>query len=64
MRRGMWGACAYETESFYVGNPRTQVFHRPKCPLGQKVPRYRRVKWGDRWQALEQGYRPCRRCKP
>jgi micrococcal nuclease len=64
VRRGMWSACSFGEEPFYPGNRRSEIFHRPGCPQGQKVPRKHQVKWESRWPALEQGYRPCRRCKP
>jgi micrococcal nuclease len=63
-RRGMWSACSYREEGSYLGNHRSQVFHRPDCPFAQKIPRGYRATWANRWEALEHGYRPCRRCKP
>lgn len=62
--RGMWGACEVKPEKSYAGNRGTFVFHRPDCPLGRKIAAARRVRFADRWAGLEQGYRPCRRCKP
>jgi micrococcal nuclease len=63
-RSGMWSACSFGVEPFYPGNRSSLIFHRPNCRFGQKMPRGHRVRWENRWQALEQGYRPCRRCKP
>lgn len=62
--QGMWGACAVKPEKSYTGNRGTFVFHRPDCPLGRKIAAARRVSFTDRWAGLEQGYRPCRMCKP
>ncbi len=64
LHRGMWGACSYREESLYIGNRRSEIFHRPGCRSGKKTPRKHRIQWQSRWQALEQGYRPCRRCQP
>lgn len=63
-RRGMWAACNFQEEPAYVGNHYSRIFHRPDCPWGQEIPHRHQVKWATRWQALEQDYRPCRRCKP
>ena len=63
-RSGMWSACSFGVEPSYPGNRSSLIFHRPGCRFGKKMPRRHRVQWESRWQALEQGYRPCRRCKP
>jgi micrococcal nuclease len=63
-RSGMWSACSFGVEPYYAGNRSSLIFHRPGCRFGKKMPRRHRVQWESRWQALEQGYRPCRRCKP
>lgn len=62
--QGMWQACAVKPEKSYIGNGGTFVFHRPECTLGRKIAAAHRVSFTDRWAGLEQGYRPCRMCKP
>jgi micrococcal nuclease len=63
-RRGMWAACTFQEEASYLANRISLIFHRTDCPWAQKT-RYRhRMTWTSRWQALEQGFRPCRQCKP
>ncbi len=63
-RQGMWRACAVKPEPTYFGNRASFVFHRPECALGKKIGHRQRISFGDRWTGLEQGYRPCRHCKP
>lgn len=62
--RGMWGACPVTPAQSYLGNRGTFVLHRLECSLGKKIAAARRVTFGNRWAGLEQGYRPCRLCKP
>lgn len=62
--KGMWGACAVKSAKTYIGNRGSFVFHRPECALGIKIGASGRVNFVDRRAALEQGYRPCRFCKP
>jgi micrococcal nuclease len=63
-RRGMWGACPVKAAESYIGNRKSFVFHRPECPLGKKTAARERISFADRWAGLDQGYRPCRYCKP
>jgi len=62
--KGMWGACPVKSAKTYLGNRGSFVFHRPECALGKKIGAKERVNFADRWAVLEQGYRPCRFCKP
>ena len=63
-RRGMWGGCQVMPAKSYIGNRASYVFHRPECALGKKIAARARNTFADRWAGLEQGYRPCRYCKP
>ncbi len=63
-RQGMWGGCPVMPAKAYIGNRRSFVFHRPECARGKKIAARARNNFADRWVALEQGYRPCRFCKP
>ncbi len=63
-RRGMHGACAVREEKAYVGNRQSFIFHRAACPFGAKTHPAHRVLFSSRWDALMEGFRPCRRCAP
>lgn len=63
-RRGLYGHCPVQEETRYVGNGRSFIFHRPNCPYGAQVHSRHRLKFTSRWEALEKGFRPCRRCRP
>lgn len=46
----------------YIGNVRSYVFHRQTChhlPTAKN-----RTYFDTRAQAIDAGYRPCRKCKP
>ncbi|MGQ9483579.1 MAG: thermonuclease family protein, partial [Desulfosoma sp.] len=60
-RRGLYGYCPVSEETRYVGNARTFIFHRPNCPYGVQVHARHRLEFSSRWEALERGFRPCRR---
>jgi micrococcal nuclease len=62
--RGMWGKCPVKSARSYLGNRESYVFHRPECALGKKTRTSQRFNFASRVAALEQGYRPCRHCKP
>lgn len=63
-RRGMWGACSVSPAPFYLGNRSSFVMHRPDCPLGRSISSCGVLRFKTRLEGLEQGFRPCRRCKP
>lgn len=63
-KAGLWGACRVKPAPFYVGNKRSWVFHRPSCPFGTQTAERNVVRFRSRWDALWEGYRPCRRCRP
>ncbi len=63
-RRGLWGKCGGTPAREYLGNRNTFVLHIPGCCFGQKIDVRNRLGFSSRWEAFEQGYRPCRRCKP
>ena len=54
--RGPWSATGY------VGNPTSEVFHRPDCPSYQ--PTAQSPTFADRGAAEVAGFRPCGICKP
>jgi micrococcal nuclease len=63
-RQGMWGGCQVILAKAYEGNRASFVFHRSECAWGKKIAARARIPFADRWAGLEQGYRPCRYCKP
>ena len=63
-RKGLWGECSVTPAKSCLGNRGSYVFHRPECALGKKIAAESRITFADRWAGLEQGYRPCRYCKP
>jgi micrococcal nuclease len=64
LRTGMWGNCQVKPEAYYNANGRSYIFHRPACQLGKAISQKNLKRFNTRWQALEDAYRPCRRCKP
>jgi hypothetical protein len=63
-RRGMWGQCPVKPSNHYLGNRRSHVFHRPDCTYGRTTGARNRVRFESRTTPLEEGFSPCRRCKP
>lgn len=49
-------------EFAYIGNSRSQVFHRPDCSSLPKEEN--QVSFSSRQEALDAGYRPCGNCNP
>ncbi len=63
-RRGWWGKCPGTPAGEYLGNRRSFVLHVPHCPWGKRTGARNRERFPSRWRAFEEGYRPCRECKP
>jgi micrococcal nuclease len=61
---GLWQEKKSDTASYYVGNKRTYVFHRPDCPYAAKIPEKNRIIFRNRFDAIKIGYTPDKRCKP
>ncbi len=53
-----------DTQTKYVGNRQTKVFHLAECSSGASMDSAYRVPLDTREEALRQGFRPCNRCKP
>ena len=62
--RGIWLQALKQDEPFYIGNHRSLLFHRPTCHLGQNTAKANRVQFKSIIDAYQQGYSPCRACKP
>lgn len=61
---GMWSACREKPESRYVGNRSSYAFHRPSCAMGKRMGKQNQIWFSARLKAFDEGYHPCRRCKP
>lgn len=56
------GHTAAKSAPAYIGNLRSYVFHRPTCSY---LPAEKnRTHLSSRTEAIEAGYRPCRKCRP
>lgn len=62
--RGIWLQALKQDEPYYLGNRRSLLFHRPTCHLGQNTSKKNRVEFKSILNAYQQGYSPCRTCKP
>jgi micrococcal nuclease len=63
-RRGLWDSCDVKPAAAYFGNRNTYVFHRAGCEWGSDMSARSKVRFRDRWMALNMGFSPCRVCKP
>ena len=48
----------------YTANLYSHKFHRPRCPFARAMTVSRRLRFHFRYQAIAQGYHPCRYCLP
>lgn len=64
--RGIWQKSLAQPppEPFYLGNKNSKRLHRPGCPLAAKMAPANRVRFTSLKEAYQQGYSPCRSCKP
>jgi micrococcal nuclease len=62
--RGIWLQALKQDEPYYIGNHRSLLFHRPTRHLGQNTSKKNRVEFKSIIDAYQQGYSPCRTCKP
>lgn len=51
-------------ESIYIGHKGTKKFHRPNCRFGKKISERNRAILNSRKEAINQGYIPCKVCRP
>ncbi|MGD0228759.1 MAG: thermonuclease family protein [Syntrophorhabdales bacterium] len=61
---GLWQEEKSQTNPYYIGNKRTYTFHKPSCPLSNKIPEKNRIIFRDRVDPIRIGYVPCRLCRP
>jgi len=62
--KGLWQERKKDTESYYIGNKRTYVLHRPSCKLVPKIPEKSKIVFRNRLDAIKIGYVPDKVCKP
>jgi len=48
----------------FIGNTKSLVFHKSSCTSGKKLKAGNRIDKKNREYFIEQGYKPCGRCKP
>ena len=48
----------------YIGNKRSHKFHRPECRWAKAMSSANKVFFQSRQEAINQGYVPCKVCKP
>lgn len=61
---GLWQEEKSQTNPYYVGNKRTYTFHKPTCPLSNRIPEKARIIFRNRVDPIRIGYVPCKRCRP
>jgi hypothetical protein len=52
------------TESVYVGNVNSKIFHRPTCPSVKRMKEQNKRYFANRESALGSNYTPCKDCRP
>ena len=62
--KGLWQETKKDTDSYYIGNKRTYVLHRPSCKYAAKIPEKNRIVFRSRLDAIKIGYVPDKSCKP
>ena len=48
----------------YIGNKNSHVLHKSSCSYVGQMKSSNKVSFDNRQDAIDQGYRPCTRCKP
>ncbi|MGI6116951.1 MAG: Ada metal-binding domain-containing protein [Bilifractor sp.] len=52
------------TESSYVGNVNSKIFHRPDCPSVKRMKEKNKRVFSSRQEAVNSGYKACKDCRP
>jgi len=52
------------TPKFYIGNKQSKIFHNPECSSAKKMSDENKVIFKTREEALNAGFKPCKRCNP
>lgn len=53
-----------ENVNYFMASKFSKVFHKPGCMWAERIKEENIVKYKTRQQALDDGKRPCKRCKP
>lgn len=48
----------------YIGNRRSHIFHRAGCHYVRRMNEGNKVEFDNRDEAIDEGYRPCKKCRP
>ena len=48
----------------YIGNSNSKKFHTPDCLYAKKLKDENKVSFKTRDEAVNEGYKPCGKCKP
>lgn len=48
----------------YVGNANSGIFHYSDCPSAMRMKESNKVAISSRDEAVQRGYRPCKKCSP
>ena len=62
--KGLWQETKKDTETSYIGNKRSYIFHRPSCKDIDKIPEKSKIIFRNRADAIKIGYVPDKACKP
>lgn len=62
--RGIWQEALRDTEAAYRASEKSRKFHRPDCPLGQRISPVNLKRFQRKKEAYWRGYSPCRVCRP
>jgi len=62
--KGLWQETKKDSETFYIGNKRSYVFHRPSCKNVDKIPEKSKIIFRNRSDAITIGYIPDKAGKP
>jgi len=63
-QRGIWLKALRQDEEYYVANRNSHRFHRPSCPLVEKMAPANRLRVSSLVEAYLAGFSPCRTCRP
>lgn len=48
----------------YVGNINSKIFHYSDCTSANRMKPANKIIFNSRDEAIQQGYRPCKKCNP
>ena len=48
----------------YIGNANSKIFHYSDCSSVNKMNPANKISFNSRDEAIQNGYRPCKRCSP